>query len=301
MTTEITPTRLSSGFSWTESPRWHNGKFYFTDLYSARVVTVGPDGDATTVVDLSDRQAPEGQRIVASGIGFLPDGRLLINSMFERLILVHDGNTTSVYADLRELAISPINDMVVDTAGRVYVTQLGFDLFAGESPKDSPLLIIEPDGSARVGDEAGLFMGANGIAITADGGTLVTAETYISRITALDIAGDGTLSGRRTFADVGPDTYPDGLCLDEEGAVWAGLAAAGRVIRVLEGGVITHEVRPPAAEAGVSTACGLGGVDRRTLYICCGFEVMDFAKSVDEGLGSIWTAPVPISAGAARP
>ncbi|MFE9328078.1 SMP-30/gluconolactonase/LRE family protein [Nocardia sp. NPDC052278] len=301
MTTPLPAARLVTGFSWTECPRWHDGRFYFTDLYSARVVTVAADGTTETVVDLSDREAADGQRIVASGTGFLPDGRLLINSMFERIVLVHDGSTTTVYADLRDVAASPINDMVVDAAGRVYITQLGFNLFIGESPKESPIVVIEPDGTARTADEAGPLMGANGIAISADGTTLVTAETYISRITAFDVDADGKLSGRRTFAEVGPDSYPDGLCLDEDGAVWTGLTAKGRVVRVLDGGEITHEVTPPAVEAGIATACGLGGPDRRTLYLCCGFEVMDFDKSVREGQGSIWTTEASVSAGTTRP
>ncbi|MFF0609311.1 SMP-30/gluconolactonase/LRE family protein [Nocardia tengchongensis] len=301
MPTQIEAARWVTGFSWTECPRWHDGRFYFTDLFSARVVAVAPDGTAETVIDLSQRPTANGERVVTAGIGHLPDGRLVVNSMYEQLVLVHDGNTLSVHADLTGLATSPINDMVVDASGRIYITQLGFDVFAGETPKESPLLVVEPDGTARVADEAGMCMGANGIAISADGSTLVTAETYISRITAFDIAPDGKLNGRRLFADVGPDAYPDGMCLDQDGAVWTALAAQGRVIRVLDGGEVTHEIRPPATKAGITTACGLGGDDRRTLYLCCGFEVMDFDKSIREGRGSIWTTNVPVGGGTACP
>ncbi|MDH6280943.1 SMP-30/gluconolactonase/LRE family protein [Prescottella agglutinans] len=299
MNTSIEASLLTTGFSWTECPRWHAGRFYFTDLFSARVVTVDAGGRSDTVLDLSDRIALDGQRVVLAGTGFLPDGRMVVNSMFEQLVLVYDGESVSIHADLRRLAIGPINDMVVDASGRIYVTQLGFNVFEDETPRESPILIVEPDGSSRIADEAGPLVGANGIAISADGSTLVTAETFAKRIAAFDIGADGKLGPRRTFAEI--DGHPDGLCLDETGAAWAGLPDKGLVVRVVEGGEITDVVSPPAAECGITTACGLGGDDRRTLYVCCGFEVMDFEKSVSEGKGSIWTARVPISAGATRP
>jgi sugar lactone lactonase YvrE len=301
VSTELTASRLATGFSWTECPRWHDGRFYFTDMYNHRLVSLNEDGRPTTYLDMSDREGLDGREVNLAGFGFLPDGRLLVNSMLERVVLVFDGSTTTVYADLRDLASGPTNDMVVDGAGRAYITQLGFDLFAGESPKESPILIVEPDGNPRIAEEAGQMMGANGIAISADGTTLVTAETFINTITAFDVAADGTLGGRRIFAETGADTYPDGLCLDEQGAVWVGLTAAGSAIRVLEGGEIVGEASPPAADAGVTTACGLGGADRRTLFLCCGFEVMDHDKSRREGQGSIWSAQVPVSGGATRP
>lgn len=299
MSTEIPARRLATGFSWTECPRWHDGRFYFSDMYNARIVTVDIDGNAETFVDLSEREGLDDQQVVTVGTGFLPDGRLLINSMFERVVLAYDGTATTVYADLRELAAGPINDMVVDAAGRAYVTQLGFNLFAGESPKESPILVVEPDGRARIAEEAGQLMGANGIAISADGGTLVTAEAFANKIIAFDIDADGALRGRRVFAEL--DTLPDGLCLDAEGAAWTALPAAGGVIRVADGGEILAKVTAPAEECGSTTACGLGGEDRRTLYVCCGLEVFDFEKSRREGQGSIWAAEVPISAGTTRP
>ena len=300
MSTALAAGRLAAGFSWTECPRWHDGRFHFSDMYNARIIAVGDDGHSETLLDLSSRKGLDGQPIVAIGTGFLPDGRLLVNSMFERVVLAYDGSAASVYADLRQLAIGPINDMVVDAAGRAYITQLGFNLFAGETPRESPILVVEPDGTARIAEEAGPLMGANGIAISADGATLVTAETFVDKITAFDITSDGKLTGKRTFAEM-QGGFPDGLCLDEEGAVWTALTAAGRVVRVVDGGEVVAEVSAPAAEAGVSTACGLGGEDRRTLYICCGFEVMDSEKSRRESQGSIWTARVPVGAGSTRP
>ncbi|MFB4303877.1 SMP-30/gluconolactonase/LRE family protein [Actinomadura sp. NTSP31] len=299
MATDIQAGRLATGFSWTECPRWHDGRFYFSDMYNARILTLDEAGKSDTHLDLSDRKTADGEPVVLVGTGFLPDGRMLVNSMFERLVLAYDGNTTSVYADLREHAVGPINDMVVDAAGRTYITQLGFDLYAEENPKESPIIVVEPDGTVRIADEAGQLMCGNGIALSADGRTLVVAEVFANRVTAYDVSPDGTLGGRRVFAELG--SLPDGLCLDTDGAAWVAFPATGEVLRVRDGGEALARVTAPQAECGSTTACGLGGDDRRTLYICCGFEVMDFDKSRREGQGSIWTAPVPVSGGTARP
>ncbi|WP_067683464.1 SMP-30/gluconolactonase/LRE family protein [Nocardia miyunensis] len=299
MTETIEARGLVSGFSWPECPRWHNGHCYFTDMFSGRILELDTTGNPGTYADLTVRVPLRGRTVVAAGTGFLPDGRLLIVSMFEQTVLSFDGSELRLHADLSELATGPVNDMVVDAHGRAYITQLGSDIFVGEHPRDSHVLVVEPDGYAHIAQESGLLAGANGIAISADGRTLITAETYADRIIAYDLDTDGKLGAGRIFAEgVG---YPDGICLDEEGAVWACAAARVGAVRVLEGGKITHEVHPPYAEAGLSVACCLGGPDRRTLYIACGFEVNDFDKSVREAKGSIWIAPAPVAGGACRP
>ncbi|MGP3916308.1 SMP-30/gluconolactonase/LRE family protein [Nonomuraea sp. 10N515B] len=292
-------TRLATGFSWTECPRWHEGRFHFSDMYNRRIVALDGNGDAQTLLDLNDRQALDGADIVPVGTGFLPDGRMLVNSMFEKVVLVVENGVGSVHADLRELAAGPINDMVVDATGRAYVTQLGFDLWAGEQPAPAPIIIVEPDGAARIAKGSEHLMGANGIALSADGATLVTAEAFANRLAAFDVDISGDLSGHRVFAELGD--MPDGMCLDAEGAAWVAMVITGRAIRVAEGGQVLAEVTVPQAEAGVSTACGLGGPDRRTLYLACGFEVFDHEKSRQEGQGSIWTARVDVPGGEARP
>ncbi|SEG92749.1 Sugar lactone lactonase YvrE [Thermomonospora echinospora] len=297
---EATAERIATGFSWTECPRWHEGRLVFSDMYNRRILSLPPEGGTLeTLVDLSERTGLDGADIVTVGTGFLPDGRLLVNSMFEKVVLVVDGGEVSVYADLRELAVGPINDMVVDAAGRAYVTQLGFNLWAQETPAPSPIIIVEPDGSPRIATEGGELMGANGIAISADGSTLVTAEAFANKITAFDLNADGSLSGRRTFAEL--DELPDGLCLDADGAVWVAQPPAFRALRIVEGGEVTEQVTVPAAEAGSSTACGLGGPDRKTLYLCCGFEVFDWEASRKGAQGSIWAAQVEVSGGTTRP
>ncbi|MFJ8111006.1 SMP-30/gluconolactonase/LRE family protein [Streptomyces sp. NPDC096132] len=290
--------QLTTGYSWTECPRWHDGRFYFSDMYNHRVVTVTEDGEADVYLDLNDRKSLVDEEVVCVGTGFLPDGRLLVNSMWEQVVLVHDGSTTEVYADLRGLAVSPINDMVVDARGRAYITQLGYNLFAGESAAKAPLLVVEPDGTPRVAEEGGVFDGANGMGITADGRTLITAEVDGLRLTALEIKDDGSLGARRTFFD--GQIMMDGMCVDEKGAVWGASPISG-VLRVLEGGPAVASVDLPAEQAGMGVACALGGADRRTLFITCGVEVFDREKSRTEGRGSIWTARVDVPGGTTRP
>ena len=304
--TPIAATRLSTGYSWTESPRWHEGVFYFSDMYSHRVLSLDEEGVASVYIDASERTplAPEPgstatgtTEVVLGGLGWLPDGRAIVVSMHERLLLAWDGTTLEQYADLRDVATSSCNDMVVDAEGRAYITQLGYDLFAGEDPRDAELIVVEPDGTVRNAG-AGTFEGANGIGLTADGATLITAENNGFRLTALDRAPDGTLSGRRVWAQL--PWMPDGIAIDEVGGVWAGMPGSGWVGRFEEGGTATHAIQLPMDQA-MGTAVGLGGEDRSTLFIACGLEVFDWAKSRADGLGSIWTAPAPYAAGATRP
>lgn len=294
-----TAERLAQGFSWTECPRWHDGRFHFSDMYNRRVVSLTENGVGETIADLSGREALDGAEIVPAGTGHLPDGRLLVNSMFEKVVLVVEDGRSEVYADLRDLAVGPINDMVVTASGRAYVTQLGFDLWKGEEPAPSPIIIIEPGGAARIAAGTEHLMGANGVAVTADGTGLVTAEAFANKVTAFDIADDGELSNYRLFAEL--DELPDGMCLDADGAAWVAFPISGRVTRFADGGEVLGQVTVPQAEAGSSTACVLGGDDRRNLYVACGFEVFDFAKSREGGQGSIWQARVGVSGGDSRP
>lgn len=300
MVTKHAASRVADGYSWPECPRWHDGSFYFADLYAGRIMRLSPDGAVTEVVDFTKRAAPGGKRIIGGGFGFLPDGRMIVNSMYEQLVLVWDGESVETYADLRAVATGPINDMVVDRDGRAYITQLGYDLWKGEEPRRTPLLCVEPDGTSRALTHLGALAAANGIAISADGRLLVTAEVLNSRLTAFDRdPGSGALSAPRMFALL--DHFADGICLDEEGAVWAAQPGGGGAVRVLEGGTVTDEVTVHADASGKSVACVLGGPDRRTLFICCGFEGRDIDKSVAEARGSIWEASIRVGAGAARP
>ncbi|CAM5645443.1 gluconolactonase [Streptomyces pilosus] len=295
---DITPTELSRGYTWAECPRWHEGAFWFSDMYAHHIVRLEADGTPRVVVDTSTRVPEDGTEVIPGGFGWLPDGRLIFTSMHERLVLVFDGEKIEEYADLREIATGPVNDMVVDTDGRAYVTQLGFELFRGEEPCDSALMVVEPDRSVRALADLGGFAGANGIAISSDGTRVLTAEAFANRITVLDRDEKGRLSGRRVFATT--SSLPDGICLDDEGGVWAGMPAAPAVARIVEGGAVTDVVRFDVGTA-LPPACVLGGPDRRTLYIAAGLEVMDWEKSRQDRSGTIWTAPAPAGGAACRP
>jgi sugar lactone lactonase YvrE len=295
---DIAARELSRGYTWAECPRWHDGALWFSDMYAHRIIRLDEHGAPETVLDCATRSSVNGTEVIPGGFGWLPDGRLIVTSMHERLVLAFDGEKLTEYADLRDLATGPVNDMVVDADGRAYVTQLGFELFAGEAPKDSALLVVEPDGTARALTELGEFAGANGIAVSGDGTRLVTAEAFADRITVLDRDADGRLSNRRVFAET--PSLPDGICLDDEGGVWAGLPSVPAVARFVEGGAITDVVRFGLGQAA-PPACVLGGPDRRTLFICAGLDVLDWEESRRNRRGTVWTASARVSGGTNRP
>jgi len=296
----LSPRLLAEGFSWPECPRWHDGEFWFSDMYNSVLRVLQDDGTTRVAVDATARRAATDVPIVLGGFGWLPDGRLIVNSMHEQLVLVHGGGAPDdleVYADVSEYSLKAINDMVVDADGRAYVTQLGFDLFAGETPVTSPLIVVEPDGSTGIAEEVGPLSCANGIGISADGSQVFTAEVMANQVTVIDRSADGTLSNPRPFAAC--PFLPDGIGLDADGGVWAAMPGSGHVARFTPDGM-THAVEIPL-EKGVASACLLGGPDRSTLYLTVGTEVFDFEKSAREGLGAIWAVDVPTRGGDTRP
>ncbi|MBN8890313.1 MAG: gluconolactonase [Rhodospirillales bacterium 70-18] len=247
-------TVLLAGLTFPEGPRWHNGRLWFSDFYSHRVIALDLEGHAETVVEVP--QQP-------SGLGWGADGALLIVSMLDRRVLRLEGPVLRAHADLSGLAGGPCNDMVVDAQGRAYVGNFGFDRYAGEAERPAVLVRVDPDGSMRAVAEDLAF--PNGAVITPDGGGLILAETAGQRLTWFDIDAEGGLSGRRVFAQF-EDCYPDGICLDAEGAVWVADARGERLLLVREGGAVARRVAmPPGRHA---YACMLGGADRRTLFIC---------------------------------
>jgi sugar lactone lactonase YvrE len=261
-------TTLISGLSFTECPRWRDGRLYISDFYTHRVLAVAIDGTAETLAHVP--QQP-------SGIGFLPDGRMLIVSMRDRKVLRREADGSLVtHADLYGLAPWHLNDMLVDHDGRAWVGNFGFDLMGGAPRCTTVLICVEPDGTAKV-VATGLGF-PNGMVLTPDGRTLIVAESFMNRLSAFDVA-VGSLGERRTWAAFGDPpastdagavsgqvaVVPDGICLDAEGAVWVADAARGRLIRVAEGGRILEERKT----GGVGVfACMLGGDDGRTLFAC---------------------------------
>jgi len=261
-------TTLVSGLSLAECPRWRDGRLYVSDFYTHRVLAIAMDGTVETVAHVP--QQP-------SGLGFLPDGRLLIVSMRDRKILRRELNGSLVtHADLSGLAPWYLNDMLVDRDGRAWVGNFGFDLMGGAPACSTVLICVEPNGSARVVAEGLGF--PNGMVLTPDGRTLIVAESFMNRLSAFAVS-EGSLGERRTWAAFGePPTAtdlgellkelavaPDGICLDAEGAVWVADAAHGRLIRVAEGGRILEERKTNGLGA---FACMLGGDDGCTLFAC---------------------------------
>lgn len=266
MTREIRT--VIEGMSFTECPRWHEGRLWFSDFYVGRVFSAAEDGS-----DLRTEAEVPGQ---PSGLGWLPDGRLLVVSQHDRRVLRQEPDGTLVtHADLHELAPGHLNDMIVDAAGHAFVGNFGFDLMAGEPLASTNVIRVNPDGTATVAATDMWF--PNGSVVTAAGELLVD-ETFGNRVTAFDIAADGSLVNRRTWASFGAVptetaldkmmgeivVAPDGCALDAEGCLWVADGLNGRAIRVREGGEIIDEVSPGT---GVY-ACGLGGADGRTLYLC---------------------------------
>ena len=246
-------TTLLDDLCFPEGPRWHDGRLWFSDFYRHEVVAVDLEGKRETIVTVP--QQP-------SGLGWTTDGRLLIVSMLDRRLLRLDPSGLAEVADLSDFAPAPCNDMVVDDEGRAYVGNFGFDRRAGDEPCTTCIVRVDPDGSMVVAADDLAF--PNGTILTPDGSTLVVGESGGQRLTAFDRSADGNLSNRRLFAGLSP-SVPDGICLDEEGAIWSADPRNNEVIRVKEGGEVVE--RFSTGEQG-AFACMLGGEDRRTLFVC---------------------------------
>jgi len=268
-------TALITGLSFTEYPRWRDGRLYVSDFYTHRVLAIAMDGAAETLAHVP--QQP-------SGLGFLPDGRMLIVSMRDRKVLRREADGSLVtHADLSHLAPGFANDMLVDPQGRAWVGNFGFDLMGNAPARSTVLICVAPGGASSVAARDLGF--PNGMVLTPDGRTLIVAETLMNRLTAFSVS-SGSLSERRTWAafgdppqstDVGEmlaqaAVVPDGICLDAEGAVWVADCTHSRLIRVVEGGRITEELKIGKEETKTDRsdafACMLGGDDGRTLFAC---------------------------------
>ncbi|HEY8478383.1 MAG TPA: SMP-30/gluconolactonase/LRE family protein [Spirillospora sp.] len=262
------PITVAEGFHFLEAPRWRDGRLWFSDFYGHQVTSMREDG--------SDRRVEARVPEQPSGLGWLPDGRLLVVSMRDRKIMRREADgTLVVHADLSDHATGHVNDMVVDDRGRAYVGNFGFDLMGGAPLEPTALHRVDPDGTVtKVADDLWF---PNGAVITSDN-VLVVAETFGNRISAFDIAADGSLTNRRPWAEFGPlpssrrvdealgqlQAAPDGVCLDAEGGLWAADAIGSRLVRVTGDGRITDEIKPGTPVY----ACGLGGSDGRTLFAC---------------------------------
>jgi sugar lactone lactonase YvrE len=274
-------TTLLEGGAFFEGPRWHDGRWWVSDFYRHLVLTLDSDGGTEEVLTVEAQP---------SGLGWMPDGSLLVVSMKDHRVLRRspDGEV-SVHAEVGEYCGGHLNDMVVDGKGRAYVGNFGFDLMAFADPEPANLIRVDPDGSASVAAADMLF--PNGSVITPDGRTLIVGETAGARYTAFTIEEDGSLADRRVWAQVeeapelGPlaETLPklkfgpDGCALDAEGYLWAADEVGARCARVAEGGEIVDEIKAP--EGLGLFACMLGGEDGRTLVMCCAPDFAEEARS----------------------
>jgi sugar lactone lactonase YvrE len=277
-------TILLEGLYFGEGPRWHEGRLWFSDFYAHAVKSVDEAGAVRIELELDDQP---------SGLGWLPDGRLLVVAMKARAVKRLDATGLVLHADISHLTAHLCNDMVVDAQGTAWVGNFGFDLDAelrargGDVLSDHPvtnLVRVDTDGSAHLAAPDMHF--PNGSVITPDGRTLIVAETLAGCLTAFTINADKSLSHRRVWAPL-PGIAPDGICLDENGQVWVANALAAEVVHVAEGGQIAWRI----ATSQPCYACMLGGADGKTLFALTAAS-SDGASSTTAQTGKIETARV---------
>jgi sugar lactone lactonase YvrE len=277
---------LMTGLVFGEQPRWHEDRLWFSDWGTQEVIAVDLEGNDEVI--LQGRSFP-------LCVDWLPDGRLLVVSAREGLLLRRESDGSLVtHGDLSGVSDPPPgNELVVDGRGNAYVNGGGFDLMAGEEFAPGIVAMVSPDGSTRRVADGIAF--PNGMVVTADGSTLIVAESYAGRLTGFDIAADGGLSNRRVWADL-QDGAPDGICLDAENAVWYADVPNKRCVRVREGGEVLQTIQ---LDRGCF-ACALGGPDKRTLFMMA-TEWSGPAGMFDgPRTGQVLTVQAP-AAGAGRP
>ncbi|MGR8947007.1 MAG: SMP-30/gluconolactonase/LRE family protein [Gammaproteobacteria bacterium] len=279
MSNKLKTTLLADNFVFLEGPRWHKGELWLSDMWDHTIFRMAEDGSKTPVIKVPNRP---------SGLGFLPDDTLIVASMADRTIYkVLDGKL-ELHADLSGTVSADINDTVVDHQGRIYVGNFGYDLFSDEPEKPADLILVDTDGSHRVVAEGLQF--PNGMVISQDGKHLIVAETFGHKLSRFDIAGNGDLTNRLTFADL-PDYTPDGICLDVEDHIWISSFMTGDFLRIAPNGSVAEQIKVD----GAAVACQLGGCDGHTLY-CLVFagEIEDITSG--KRLARIETATVSAAA-----
>ncbi|MEM7662721.1 MAG: SMP-30/gluconolactonase/LRE family protein [Pseudomonadota bacterium] len=247
------PEILADGFAFLEGPRWRDGALWMSDMHGDAVYRLTLDGKFEKILDVSNQP---------SGLGWLEGGDMLIVSMLDKKILrrTPEGDV-SEHADISGLVPERINEMHVDSSGRAWIGNFGFDLDAGDSARSTNFVRVDPDGSSTVAAEDLFF--PNGTVTLNDQKTLIVAETFGRKLTAFDIAKDSSLTNRRTWAEMPERAVPDGICLDAENGIWVASPTTAEAFRVIEGGEITERI-----ETGrMAIATALGGDDGKTLFI----------------------------------
>jgi sugar lactone lactonase YvrE len=287
---------LLEGGAFFEGPRWHEGRWWVADFYRHAVFAVDDGGGSELMLEV------EGQ---PSGMGWMPDGSLLVVSMRDHRVLRWTGRgEPALHADVSQHCGGHLNDMVVDATGRAYVGNFGFDLMGMADPRTADLIRVDPDGGASVAAEDLAF--PNGSVITPDGRTLIVGETAGARYTAFTIAPDGALTDRRVWGQVAPappiTTFaetlgnltfgPDGCGLDADGHIWSADEVGARCVRLAPGGAIVEEIAMP--DGLDAFACMLGGEDGRTLLMCAAPDFAEANRSAArEGVLLTTTVDVP--------
>jgi len=278
-------TVVLDGLEFPEGLRWHDDALWLSDMRSRRVLSVDATGRSTLRAYLPAMPA---------GIGWLPDGTLLVTSMLDQLIVAIRDGWRLPYRSLADVAIGQVNDMLVDAHGRAYVGSIGLDLLyepldgTGSPMQPVPLALVQPDGSVEVAADG--LMCPNGMAISRDGATFFIAESAARKLTTYSIGTDGVLSGRSTIAEF--EQMPDGLCIDAEDMLWVALLTEERFVRVSPDGEIVDEISCPGR---IAVDCVLGGADGRTLYGAVTYTPGTAFGATGELLGAIeaWTVSVP--------
>jgi sugar lactone lactonase YvrE len=238
---------LMEGIGLGESPRWHDGRLWFSDWVAHKVIALTPDGESEVMAEVD---------AFPFSIEWLPDGPMLITAGRQLLRMETDGSLVT-HRDLSDLSDYGWNEIVVDGHGNTYVNNVGFDLMGGEQPKPGLIAVVTPDGEARQVADGLQF--PNGMVVTPDDSTLIVAESYEGKLTAFDIDEGGGLSDRRVWADQGEGG--DGMCMDAEGAIWS--PKFQKCIRIREGGEVLETIELDR----FCFACMLGGDDGSTLFL----------------------------------
>lgn len=273
---------FASGFGFVEAPRWHAGRLWFVDYFAGAVFRADEAGQVERVIDVPG---------VPGGLGFLPDGTPLVVSQREfRLYAIRGDGSLAVHAELGAFARGAANELLVDGHGRAYVGHHGFAFFDGAPLEPSTLLRVSIDGTVDVAARDLIF--PNGMALAPDGRTLYVAESFANRLTAFAVDAAGNLSGRRPWANVGEHT-PDGVCLDEAGALWCASPLSGQFLRVKDGEIVQQVAAAPGRWAVALVA---GGADRRTLYCLSAATTLE---DMPKGRSQAFIETLPIQAAGA--
>ena len=268
---------FADDFIFLEAPRWHQGKLWVSDVFDHKLYNLSVDGTRQFVCEVPNR--PSGQ-------GFLPDGTHIVVSATDNQLLAVENGKLRQYADLSGHAAGYLNDFAIDRHGRIYVGNFGYDYDAGEPRKLTSLHRVDPDGSVHEVAKGADF--PNGSVVINNGRTLIVAETWIGKLAAFDLSEDGTLSNMRIFADLG-DRQPDGICADQENAIWVGCFNTGEFLRVRDGGEITDRI----AFGGRAVSCVLGGSDGRQLF-CTVYSGSVPELVAKKRLGCVFTVRVDV-------